>query len=993
VVGMGMGARSSAAQGRLIAAATPPWKHASWMLRDGTPTPVLAIAQSTDGTLWIGTPTGLYQFDGVRFQEYTPSAAPGMLERSIAALRALPDGSLWIGYSHGGASRLQGDRLQNYGDREGIPRGSINAFARDSAGVIWVATTSGLARLVDGHWQRIETGSGFPGGMTTDLLVDRRGTLWAAQSSGVFTLRRGSARFSYVAPSLDRPPGGFGMLREAPEGTIWGASMTLGLTRLADSAGGAPAEPDYPFRDPGSYGMIIDHQSNAWVMGVHGLVCIPLGALNAKRGAFTLSSRQRPLLDGVSMPRSVVTAVFEDEEGSIWVGTDRGLEQFRPPRVVSLRVPERIYLPALAADSGGRVWAGSTSGPLTLITGDPRAYKDVPAGIQSAYRDFDGTLWFGGPPGVWRSRNGAFEKVELPPEAARGDVQAISHALNGDLWLAIRTSATRGVFRRQRGAWQRFQAPAEVPEELPSVIASDSAGRTWLGYASDRLVRVTAGSVHVFSSADGLDVGSITAICIRGDHVWVGGTTGVAHFDGVHFRSLSATSGPLRGVTGIVEPASGELWLNGADGITRIAATELYRAARTPDYVVRDERLDFRDGLEGSAPQLRSFPSAIEGTDGRLWFTTETSVAWIDPARITRNTVRPPVQIRWIDAGSRRYTPTQKLVLPPHTTELHIAYTAFSLAVPDRVRFRYRLVGSDTGWRDADTRREAFYTNLGPGAYRFHVIAANDDGVWNDAGASVDVDIPAAFMQTNTFRFLCAAVAAAAMWLLMLWRQRLAMHAIQARFEVTLAERIRIAQGLHDTLLQGLTGITYQMHAVRAMFASRPTEALHLLANAESTADATLRDARQMLWEMRVPELDARDLPDALEAAAREVLGQSSIALTVAVRGERRRLPAQIEATAFRIGREAVVNVVRHSDAQMVEIALAFGPHALEMRIRDDGRGVHAADIANASRSGHWGIVGMRERAAGVGGSMEIAPGAEGGSEVIAVLPTDGALG
>ena len=344
---------------------------------------------------------------------------------------------------------------------------------------------------------------------------------------------------------------------------------------------------------------------------------------------------------------------------------------------------------------------------------------------------------------------------------------------DGGLWVAIAFNV--GVFRRRPGrGWEQFEAPQGLERSLPNVITADSSGRTWLGYQRGDLVLVVGDSVRVFAAEQGLDVGRVLAISVYGNRVWIGGQSGVAALDAHEavtggrnlFVPLLTAGEPLRGVSGLVETADGELWVNGADGVTRIPAAEVRRALTEPGYQVRYERLDYRDGIEPPAQQIRPLPSAAAGTDGRIWFASAGGVAWVDPRRVRRNAVPPPVHLRALTAGGRRWFAGQSagdtVRLPPRTSALSVAYTAYSLAVPDRVRFKYRLEGLDTVWQDAGGRREAFFTNLPPGRYRFHVIASNDDGLWNTTGASLAFAIEPAWNQTWWFFGLVALTLVAA---------------------------------------------------------------------------------------------------------------------------------------------------------------------------------------------------------------------------------------
>jgi signal transduction histidine kinase len=441
-----------------------------------------------------------------------------------------------------------------------------------------------------------------------------------------------------------------------------------------------------------------------------------------------------------------------------------------------------------------------------------------------------------------------------------------------------------------------------------------------------------------------------------------------------------------------VETADGDLWVHDADGVAHVPAGEARQALRDSTYRPRADRFDARDRLDGPAT-TNVAPSAVEGTDGRIWFAYVGGVASVDPAHLPRNGVPPPITIRGIRAGEREYSASGQIALPARTTGLTIAYTAASLDIPERVRFRYRLSGLDTAWQDVGARREAVYTNLGPGDYRFQVIAANADGVWNETGATLDFVIPPTFVQTRLFLALCAMGAAGALWLLLAWRQRRVTAAIHARFDATLAERTRIAQELHDTLLQGFGSVALQVHAARRLVGTQPQQLTEVLDQAAAVADATLREARHAVWEMRAPELDELDLPGALRAAAYDAVGSEPIRLSVAVHGAPRHLPPAAEVAALRIGREAVTNSVRHAGCKTVDVTLAYGPGTLTVKVCDDGRGLSPESIDRARRNGHWGLIGMRERAAAAGGYLEIAAVDGGGTSVIAVLPTDEASG
>jgi ligand-binding sensor domain-containing protein len=899
--------------------------HAVWTTRDGAPSGVTALAQSADGVLWIGTTIGLYQFDGLRFERFEPPASQPLPSRSIKALLPLPDGTLWIGYSLGGASALTHGRVVNYSQQDGLPEGPISAFARDSTGDIWLSASRGLARLHSRRWQRIGPESGFPGGKTPELFVDRRGTLWVHTNTGIFVLPRGASRFVRQGPPLDPASSRVGMSREAPDGSVWGVSPTLGLTRLSDSTGRVTPQQAAAERVRDAFMLEIDRHANAWMTGPGGLVRVPLGT---DGGADPISHAMPKLLPVERVPLNNVSypnAVLRDREGNVWVGTDRGIERFRETKLTPLMLAQPVAGLSLAPSVDGSMWMASVSEPPRTV-GDRVISHAGPADITCTYRDLRGGVWFGGPSGLWHVSSGDSPahaqptRFPLPSEPGPGDVQSIAQTLKGDVWVSIRGEQKRGVFRRRRGAWSRASLPPAFSDQLALTVVADSANRVWLGYGANRLVLVDGDSTTVYSDPEGLHVGNVTALFVRGAHLWIGGDSGLMMtLDGERFRSIGATES-LLGITGIVETADGNLWLSGAGGVTHIDAAEVSRALESSTYRARAERFDAHDGLSGRARKLRPVPTAIQGTDGRLWFLTETGASWIDPTSIQRNTLPPPVQIRAVTTGGTRYNADSRVTLPARTSQFQIAYTALSLSTPDRVRFRYRLAGAESTWVDAGTNREASYSNLEPGAYRFQVIAANEDGVWNETGAVVEVEIPLMFVQTKAFIALMVLIAVCAGWLVVR----------RGRPRVVRALRVRLASEVR---------------------ASSPDE---------------------------LPPLHAQ-----LEDAAREAFAKSGIAATVQHEGLPRSYPPSVGAQILGIATEAMANVRKHAACRTVKIDCNYTGRELHVRVRDDGLGFDPKQTA----PGHVGLARMRERAASIGAKLSVASAKGGGTEVLLTVP------
>ena len=820
---------------------------------------------------------------------------------------------------------------------------------------------------------------GIPEGAVTAVLVDRRGRIWLSADAGVFMRAERATRFERVAPPLNPSSVDkiYTTLREAPDGSIWGSSEESGIRQLAPSSEARGATPK-PVSCPAAH-ILIDRYGAVWAS------C--LDQRRAKR-FWLLPTPGTPRAQEPeripALSSDIVNAFLEDREGNIWAGTAAGLDQFRRPklnRVELGRLDENI---ALASTDSGAVWVGSRGRSLLRLGESITEFPEVARPVEVLYRDPGGVMWAGGPSGLWRSTAGRFVPVDLPDIGTAG-IQALTQDTRGDLWMSV---VRRGVYRRRAGTWTLFGDLPDLPREPAIVLTTDDSARSWFGYTANRVARIQGDMVHLYTSAEGLAVGNVLAIHVRGSHVWVGGELGLALLAGDRFRRVTGRSGALfRGTSGIVETPDGELWLNGSSGISRIPAAQIDRVIQDSTVQVEFERLDFRDGLEGSAGQIRPQPTAITGTDGKLWFATTTQVSWIDPRAVPRNPVPPPVAVRRLTADTRVVPIAPGLRLPVNTKALRVEYTAPSLSIPERVRFRYRLEGSDIGWQDAGGRREAFYTNLGPGDYRFQVIASNEDGVWNETGAAFDFTIPPSFTQSRWFIAVWVAALAALAWLAYVARLQQVAGGYRVRYQGALAERARIAQDLHDTLLQGFTGITLQLRAIERMLVQRPAESAAELKRILASADTALRDARHMIWDMRAVELEGRDLPAALELAARQAMAASSAELAFSVAGDSHRLPLGLETTALRIGREAVLNAVKHASPRKVEVGLDYGQRSLTLQVRDDGAGMPPDALEAAIAGEHLGLAGMRDRARRSGGALEIASEPGRGTTISVTLP------
>jgi signal transduction histidine kinase/ligand-binding sensor domain-containing protein len=853
---------------------------------EGAPGEVRALAQTSDGYLWLGTATGLFRFDGIRFEPYKPQSGQTFPQRSVASLFAVPDGGLWVSYWYGGVSLIKDGRVTEYGKEEGLPSRQVFAFARDRKGTVWIAAgKDGLSRLEGSRWRKIGSELGFAGPADT-VFVDHTGTVWVGTPTSVLYLREGENKFQIAAQGLAAVYD----FAESPGGTLWMAETGYGVLAVPlsgkDQGGRSPAV------FVGSLAITFDNQGSLWITSLGGGIRrVPDPAHlhqsqtkspsawqfhNSEIEAFTQK-------DGLTS--DYIYSVLQDREGNIWIGTSGGLDRFSESPIVSMPLQPISYrgaLPipslnsfttsALAVGDQGALWAAGIGPQLLLeIQKDSIAkqLRDHPA--ECAYRDSNGVVWFATPYAVFRlskqrldaiaqkqattykyvgvvpaGQGLTLRRLDLPMAGGitpnpRPRVKALTEDSLGRLWISM----DAGTFRLERNGWTSLESMGG-PQGTATAEFTDSQGRIWFGFAN-MVAMLNGDRIRFFSGDEGVRVGAVTSIQGKGAEVWIGGEFGLEYFDGSRFHAVNPSDGSaLGGVSGLVAAPEDGLWFSENQGIRHIPEAQLQQRDSGK---VKLETFGVLDGLTADLRGSLASPSAVQTTDGRIWFATTKGVAWINPKRVIRNTVPPPVFIESVIADGRKYDiSATSLKLPPRIANLQIGYTATSLTIPERVRFRYKLEGQDKDWQDAGTRREAFYTNLSPGPYQFRVIACNNDGVWNETGTVLHFDVLPAFYQTVTFRILGVLFFVAILWSLYLLR----VHSIEQRH----LERNRAEEMLRHARAE-LAHIN-RVSTMGELTASLAHEIKQPIGAAVTNAETCLR-----LIDRRDP-----DLPEAREAAS-----------------------------------------------------------------------------------------------------------------------------
>ncbi|MEO8523735.1 MAG: two-component regulator propeller domain-containing protein [Caldimonas sp.] len=962
-------------------------RYTAWGPKEGSPSAIQSIAQTNDGYLWLANGAGLYRFDGLHFEHVELPHSDRVFSPNIYVLFTPSYGGLWIGFTYGGAGYLKDGHLTVYTESDGLPKGTVFTFAEDADGVVWAGTNTGVARLEDSHWRAMGSTDGYSDIRTYQLMVDSEGTLWAASRSKVLFLRRGARTFqeSTVQPAADALTAQFTPLgiAETLDGSIWYLYNDRLLLLHKTKPGGRGRSSGFGARG--------DRDGNLWFFRHAKLQRLP------RPGELAGPSWDpaEDLADSFSEKDGVISGLgyppmLEDREGNLWFASFAGLCRLSESTVKRMRTtPDSQGLkipnmPALAAAEQGDLWIGSLQSPLLHLQAGKLERVDDVGFVTAATRTNDGTVWLGSSAGLWRQASGQFVRVPAPENKDAQHIAGIAQDGIGALWISIQRL---GVYRLKDGVWTRRGGIASMPPDGALTLATDSKQRVWFGYMKGEVAVLDGDSVRTFSGPSRLSVGHVTAIYGKRGSVWVGGELGLAVFDGSGFRDVKPQDGPaFTNVTGVVETADGDVWLNTSAGIVRIAAAETLRAMRDPLYRVRAQVFDVLDGVEGGSARTLPVPSVVEGTDGRLWFSTSIGLYWIDPKALRRNTTPPPVLIESVSVGDTAYAPQAELRLPHGTTSVRIDYIGLSLTMAEKVRYRYELDGVDGGWQNAQGRRQAFYTNLVPGPHRFQVIASNNDGVWNEAGATLVFDIPPSFVQTRWFIVLCVSGAGLVAWMLVRLRFRQLSARLRERLEARHGERERIARELHDTLLQSTQGLVLHFQAFANGIAS-DDPSRHTLEKALARADRVLEEGRDRVLDLRVASGSTPDLEQALAAAGQELSHGRTTAFRVFVEGAPREIERSVSEEAYRIGREALLNAFQHANARSIEVQVIFGQDTLRVRVMDDGVGIDTNAVGAGSPPGHWGLKGMQERAKEVGATVDVwsRPGA--GTEVELQIP------
>jgi signal transduction histidine kinase/ligand-binding sensor domain-containing protein len=936
----------------------------AWGLENGLPqNTVQALAQTKDGFVWLGTEAGLVRFDGNSFQVFDKNTLPGqggpaLPGNDVRCLLAAKDGALWVGTSEG-LARWKDGVVAAFTTKQGLPGNNVERILETGEGELWANTDQGMARFSLDHFVH---GDGLPDGPVEAISVDD-GTLWVETRRGVFERLRGA----WIRPNIAGLP---------PVGPKFHVRLRSGWAAASNSA--VLIQSDSELKElnagrevPGSkvQALYLDHESTLWIGANGGLARWVDGKV-----------QRLPVTDPLAT--ASVLVLMEDREGNIWVGTEAdGLHILRDQRFRTHGAREGLSSDAtttVVEDAAGTLWVGTGGGGLDAIekNGATKNYtvkngllSDV---ILSLAVGAKGEIWVGTPDGLNRIRGGKIDAFTSADGLPDDFIRSLLADVDGSLWIGTRRGLTHWTgapnIGTGRGKMETFTQANGLGSDLVGAMARNGAGELWVATFAG-LSRLHGGQITNYTTANGLSSNVVTAVLARPDGTLLVGTQdhGWNQWDG---RRFSQARNGLEKTTihAILDDGEGHLWFATGNGIARCDCDRSQGCTHWMEFGPAD-------GLRSRETAINSHPSAWRGRDGRLWFATPKGLVEVDPAHFPVNLLPPPVELeRFAVDDALRAADSWTSIEPGHV-HFEFDYAGLSFVAPQKVRYRYMLEGFDHGWTEAGTRRTAYYTNIPPGRYTFRVQAANNDGVWNTAGAALGFELRPHFYQTLWFYVLLAAAMAALVALLLRRRLKLA----EREFKAVLGERSRIAREIHDTLAQGYVGISMQLEVLAELLRHNQAEAAakHLDLTRGFVREG-LADARQSIWALRSQDSAETTLPVKMRRVV-EAAGGSGLEATFSLYGAYRPLAPGTEREILRVAQEAVHNVKKHAGAKNLFVQLEYGPGEIALEVRDDGRGF---DVSADVGAGHYGLTGMRERAVAIRGTLEVTSEAGSGTTV-----------
>ncbi|MGO8702051.1 MAG: two-component regulator propeller domain-containing protein [Limisphaerales bacterium] len=966
----------------------------TWGTAQGLPdSTVIAMVQTRDGYLWLGTLNGLVRFDGLRFTTFDESNTPKL--PSIRVVRLFEDSrsNLWVGTETAGAAVIKDGRVQTIRIGRGRRQGHLASVCEDSAGAVWLLTE-------DGQLGRSARGSVDVWNLNLSLghsvIAEPGGKVWIAAGNQILGLDPATVRSGAPLPVTPGPPvrRQLNLLLASRSGGYWCLADGQIRKYLGTNAQGTAIHFPWTNTALDEVKAACEDRDGNLVVATGGVAGEGIFWFNG-HGGFTRICTTNEL------PNNSVYAVLVDADGGLWAGLDGG-GLTRIKRRIFKVVPETLgsVVQSLCPDAQGGVWMSAKSSDFSYwkdgilrrvpsIPGPMSKFNPTAVLVDHEQRVWGATKLALGA-GLFRLENGVFRPaldVSSTPE-----MSALFEDRAGGLWVGT----ADGLGHLQGGQWQLLNTSNGLTANNIHALAQDRSGDLWIGTELGGLDRLHQGGISSFQESNGFP-NNISALCVaRDDTLWIGTFgNGLMRWRDGHLTHYTTEKGLVgNSIDYLIEDDDGSLWIGSNAGLMRASEQELDRFTAGSTDFISCRAYDKRDGLPASECTLGAQPAACQTPDGLLWFPTIAGVVTVNPKEIHLNTNPPPVVIESAlivgqdKTNGPHASPPTRIVVPPGQEQLEIQYTSLNLGAADRARFRYQLEPHER-INDAGHRRFARYPSLPPGSYTFHVQACNEDGVWNEAGATLAVEVQPFFWQTPWFRVGLAVLVLGLISAVVFYisTQKLQRQLAGMRQQQALEkERARIARDIHDQVGASLTQLALLGEMAEADKDSPEETAAHARQISQASRE-TSRALDEIVWTVNPSNDTLEGLVNYICKQAQEYLGLAGLRYRLDV-------PAQLPPAAispemrhnvFLAAREAVANVVKHARATEACLRLRLHPQAFTLEIEDNGRG--PAGTKEKAAESRNGLQNMRKRMQDVGGDFFIGPGERGGTLVRLTVP------
>lgn len=940
-----------------------------WQVSDGLPEQtVQAFAQTPDGYLWIGTTGGLVRFDGDAFTVFDRQNTPALHENSVFCLMVSRDGSLWIGTEGGGLLRYSHGVFRSWTTREGLSNDFVRTILEDADGTIWAGTDNGLLRLEGERFARVDGSAEIPSLAVHALYQDRSGRIWVGGSRLLNFKGRAVTEYALRGEASQNR---VKSIIQTRDGTMWVGTVS-GLNRMP------PGQTQF-------------QQVSGIVGTVRVLRQTPDGVLwigTIGHGAFQshgerLTSVTAPAL----LPSNTVLNFFEDHEQDFWIGTQAGMVRLTKGQanIVPLPKANDSDFGTIYRDRDGSYWIGSTS--LFRMVNGVITQQALP-GIQgthvrSVYRDRAGALWVGTDgDGVYRIANGRTTHLTTADGLSNNFVRAMTQDQDGSMWVAADEGLNHISCCTPRPRIVSYQMRDGLAYFSTRALLEDTGGDLWVG--TDRgLNHMHAGKFLSDTATQALADMKVWAIHEDSDGtLWFGTrNNGLFRFRSGQLTQFSSADGlPSNAIYQILEDSAGFLWMSGPNGVELLNRHELDAQANS---FPRHLALTFYSTADMAANTEiygGTQPSGCITAVGDVWFPSNLGPIHIVPSE-RAPLPPPPLHIQTVVADGRSLAIAEPVVLRPGNSRLEVGFTPIQLRSQDGLRYRYMLTPFEKTWSQPTITRTADYTNLPAGRYRFRVETfevSNPDAV---SEASILIVQKPLFYRTWWFLLNCAALVALLTYAVYQYRLR----QIRSRFAAVLEERSRVAREMHDTVIQGCTGVSALLEAV-SMDDVQSEAGSGLMDVARVQLRSTINEAREAIWNLRESDGNTSQLGENLESMARQVGEEFHLPVTCAVAGVPFPVSHPVAHDLLMVAREAVYNSMLHGKPSRVDLKLTYRSRELLLRLQDDGCGFNPQQ-PERSNGHHFGLRGMKERVERSGGKFRLTTAPGRGVHIEAQMP------